>query len=554
MKKTVILKNTCLLFILLVVAQLTHGQPKITDAIDQLISKVYPADQPGAAVLVAKGDKLIFKKGYGKASMAAGSNVTSQTVFRIGSITKQFTSTAILKLISEGKIGLQDKIVKYLPAYQPQGELVTIENLLNHTSGITNYTSMLALRSNESKATARSTEQQFSYFSKTPLEYTPGEQFSYTNSGFFILGMIIEKVTGITYGEYLKKNIFDPLKMTSSYYDGGNPEISNRAIGYAIDETGIHLAPFVHHSTPYAAGALASNVEDLWKWNQGVFNFKIVPQPIMEKAWIPTTLNNGIKAHYGYGWALTSIDELKVIEHGGAIDGYLGYVLYVPEEKVFVTILTNSSNYECVNLCYDIARLVLNHPHKNPPTVSMSEQQLEEYAGNYKINDTRFRIIARRGNQLFSIDGNADTVEIFPFKTDGFFVKDVPERFEFQRDRTNKIGALTYTRNGWDTETGMRTYSLPTQKTAIPLDLSKFDEYVGVYEIAPGFEVKVWREERRFLTEATSQGIFEIFPESETRFFIKDVNAGLEFVKEDSKVKTVIVTIGKNSNIAKKIK
>ncbi len=491
MKKSRVKKITYLLpLVLFVFVRLAHGQSEITDVIDQLISKNYPADKPGAAVLVAQGDKTIFKKGYGKASLAAGSNVTPQTVFRIGSITKQFTSTAMLKLVSEGKISLQDKIVKYVPTYKPQGELVTIENLLNHTSGITNYTGLLELRSNENKAAAKSTEQRFNDFNKVPLEYTPGERYSYTNSGFFILGMIIEKVTGISYGEYIEKNIFDPLKMKSSYYDGGNPEINKRAVGYAMDENGTQVAPFVHHSSPFAAGALAASVEDLWRWNQGVFSFKIVPKPIMEKAWLPATLNSGIKVNYGLGWSLTSIDELKVIEHGGAIDGYLGYILYVPQEKVFVTILTNSSNYACVNLSYDIARLVLNRPHKNPPIVSMNEQQLEELTGNYKINDTRFRTVALQGNRVFSIDGNSDPVEIFPFKNDGFFVKDKPERFEFLRDQNNKIGALTFTRNGWETEMGIRTNAVATQKVAIDLDLTKFDEYAGVYEIAPGFNVK----------------------------------------------------------------
>ena len=556
MKKNTATKIPYLLPILFVFAQFTYAQkPGIADAIDQLMVKNYPTDKPGAAVLVAQGDKIIFKKGYGKASLATGSDITPQSVFRIGSITKQFTSTAILKLVNEGKISLQDKVVKYLPGYQPQGEFVTIENLLNHTSGIANYTGLLELRSAENKAAAKSTEQRFNDFNRVPLEYTPGERFSYTNSGFFILGMIIEKVSGITYGEYIEKNIFTPLKMKSSFYDGGNLRISKRTTGYIIDEKGFQEAPFVYHSNPFAAGALASSVEDLWKWNQSAVNFKIVPKTTMEKAWQPAKLNNGIKVNYGLGWSLTSIDELKVIEHGGAIDGYLGYILYVPEEKVFVAILTNSTNYACVNVSYDIARLILNHPQKNPAIVSMNKQQLEEYTGNYKINETRFRTIATQGDRIFAIDGNSDPIEITSFKNDGFFVKDKPERFEFLRDQNNKIGALTFTRNGWETEMGIRTNATATtQKVAISIEPTKFDEFVGVYEIAPGFNVKVWREGKIFLSEATGQGVYEIFPETETKFFVKDLNAGLEFLREDTgKVSAVIVTIGKNSNKGKKI-
>jgi Beta-lactamase/Domain of unknown function (DUF3471) len=360
----------------------------------------------------------------------------------------------------------------------------------------------------------------------------------------------------MTYGEYIEKNLFIPLKMTSSYYDGANQSIRNKTMGYVLTEKGSEEATYVHHSMPFSAGAIGSSVEDLWKWNQGIFQYEVVPKPIIEKAWQSSTLNNGIKVSYGYGWSLSRIDNLKVIEHGGAIDGYLGYILYVPEEKFFVSILTNSSKYACVDICYEIVRLALNRPIRNPKAISMNEQQLEEYIGTYLVNNSSLRMITREGDRIFTQEDYAEKVEIFPFKNDGFFAKNTPDRFEFFRDQNNHIDKLIITNMRWESQIGIRTNVTTTpKKVAISMEPLKFDELVGVYEIAPGFNVKVWREGKTFMAEATGQGAFEILPETETKFFIREVDAGLEFLREDNvNVTAVIVRLGKNSNKGKKIK
>jgi CubicO group peptidase (beta-lactamase class C family) len=551
-------KSICLWgTILFLFTQSSYAQKsELALKIDKLMIENYSSAKPGAAILVAQSDHVIIRKGYGKASLSAGKDITPQSVFRIGSLTKQFTAVAILKLIKEDKLSLQDKIIKYLPEYKPQGELVTIENLLNHTSGITDYTGILNLRSAENKAAPKTIQQRFNDFSSVPLEFTPGEKYKYSNSGFFILGMIIEKVSGISYGEYIEKNLFTPLKMKSSYYDGAKKSIPNKAVGYNQTEKGFEEAAHVDSSMPFAAGAIGTTVEDLWKWNQAVFKYQVLPKSILEKAWQSTTLTNGIKVSYGYGWSLARIDNLKVIEHGGGIDGYLSYILYVPEEKVFITILTNSTYNNCLNLIYDIARLVLNHPIKNPDIISMSEQQLDEYTGSYLINNTNLRVISRQGNQLFAQDGYAEKVEIYPFKKDGFFITNSPDRFEFYRDQNNQFSTLLFSGSGWENQTGIRTNeSTPIQKIAINMESAKFDEYVGVYEIAPGFNLKVWREGKIFMAEATGQGAYEIHPETETKFFIREVDAALEFLKEDKKdVTAVIVRLGKNSSKGIKLK
>jgi CubicO group peptidase (beta-lactamase class C family) len=540
-----------------VIAPTARGQREdVISSIDQMMTKGYPEDKPGAAILVAQGDKIIFKKGYGKASLKTGIAITPQHVFRIGSITKQFTSVAIMKLASEGMLKLEDKVSKYLPDYKPQGELITIQNLLNHTSGIPNFTSLLPLRSLENKSAAKSIQQRFNDFNTLSLEFSPGEKQSYSNSGYFVLGMIIEKVSGVPYGEYIEKNFFRPLKMKSSFYDGGSTQISNKTIGYLKSDKGLEEAPFIHHSMPFAAGALASTVEDLWKWNQAVFNYRLVPKSIIEAAWQSTTLKSGTKLGYGYGWRFGRIDDLKVIDHGGAIDGYVGYALYVPDENLFVCILTNMDDFASVFQSYNIARLVLNRPIKNPEAVPMTEESIKEYTGNYQINSNRDRRIFSEGPRLYSQETNGEKEELFAFKKDGFFIRDSPGRFEFKRNANNQIEAVEVGGFEWESEVNIKSNDVPAkEKIAIPMNSTTFDEFVGEYEIAPGFIVKVWRESTVFMAQASGDRAIEIHPENDHKFFIKGINADLEFLREEAnKVTSVIVTFQGKTNKGKKIK
>lgn len=548
-KMKLILWIVTFLFAQHVVAQSTG----ITDAIDQHMTKYYSPDEPGAVVLVAQGDRIIFKKGYGKASLDKGEDITPEHIFRIGSLTKQFTAAAILKLVNEGKIRLNDKVTLFLPDYRPQGESITIENLLNHTSGVPNYTAFLELKSIENKMAEKTLEQRFSDFNKLPLEFNPGEQFKYSNSGYFILGMIVEKVSGISYGEYIDKNFFGPLKMKNSFYDGAVSK-RKKATGFVKNQDGFKATPVVHHSMPFAAGALASTVEDLWKWNRAVFDYQVVPRSVIEKAWQSTTLKGGEKKSYGYGWSLGRIDELKVIDHGGAIDGYVSYVLYVPDEKLFVGILSNKEDFSFIGAPYDIARVVLNRPIKNPVVLSLDEKALEDYTGHYQLNGSPFREITRQGMHLFS-QSVFGKEEILPYKKDCFFVKDAPTRFEFVRDGNNQVISVLFSWNEWEMQTEIKTKASPKSKEAISMNDETFDVYAGEYEIAPGFIVKVWRQEKIFMVQAPGQKAYEILPENNHSFFVKGADAGIEFLREDgNNVTAVIVTIGGRSNKGKKIK
>ena len=277
--------------------------------IDELMKASYPTHLPGAVVLVALDDQIIFQSGYGNSSLETKEAITPRHVFRIGSITKQFTAVAILKLVSEKKIRLDDPVTRFFPDYV-QGQKVSIRHLLTHTSGIPSYTGILELQTPENKSAEKSVKERFMAFKHLVLEFEPGDRFQYTNSGYFMLGMIIEKVTGVTYGDYLKKEFFLPLQMTSTYYDGGSTEILSKTTGYLTREQKFVAAGRGHHSMSYAAGALASTAEDLFKWSRYVFTFKLLHEDIIAQAREPARLSSSKEINYGFGWSLGRLDDL----------------------------------------------------------------------------------------------------------------------------------------------------------------------------------------------------------------------------------------------------
>lgn len=533
------------LFILLAGAQLLHAQT-LTEKIDKFMTEKYPANQPGAAILVAKDNKVILRKGYGLAIMNPDKPVTPDMVFRIGSITKQFTSTAILKLAEQGKIDLKADIKTYLPQFTTPGKTVTVEQLLNHTSGIKSYTSLPDAMSK--KGLYISPADMVNIIQGQPSDFSPNDQWSYNNSGYFLLGVIIEKVSGMTYGEYVAKNLFKPAGMKSSFTDDSNLPV-NTTKGYQKSgSTEFIVSDYVHPSIPYSAGAIFSTVDDLWKWNQAIFNYKLVKKESLEKAWTPTKLNNGKLIGYGYAWQFGRVGESKVIGHGGAIDGYLTMEIYVPDQKIYVCILSNSMTVNPEEYTYQIADMVAGISTEAPATITLTDAQLDEYTGVYQISDKEDRVISRKGSQLFSQRTGGTKYEIFPYQKDAFYFKDSPARLTFYRDGQQKLTHLELKAREFIPQRADRpNKTIPTGKQEIELAGETFDQYAGEYELAPGFIIKIWREDKSFKAQATGQPAFEIFAESETKFFLKVVDAQVEFNKDDSG-KVISMTLFQNGN------
>ncbi|MEK6408996.1 MAG: serine hydrolase [Acidobacteriota bacterium] len=334
--------------------------------IDELMKVYNSYRQFNGAVLVAENGKVIFKKGYGMANMEWNIPVETDTKFRLGSITKQFTSMLILQLVQEGKIKVEGKLTDYLPDYRKDtGDRITVHQLLNHTSGIPSYTGL----PNFFQEIARnpySVSDFVKKFASGDLEFEPGTKMVYNNSGYFLLGAIVERVTGKPYEQVLKERIFDPVGMKNTGYDHHATILAKRAAGYEKRPGGYINAPYLDMSLPYAAGSLYSTVEDLYLWDQALYTEKLLSPQLKELMFKP-----GMSL-YAYGWFVRKPplgaqgEPVTIIEHGGGINGFNTVITRMPESKNLIVLLNNTGGTKLVEMSQKIAGILFGKPYKAP--------------------------------------------------------------------------------------------------------------------------------------------------------------------------------------------
>jgi len=511
--------------------------------LDKLLASVYKPGEPGAALLVAKDGQVLVRKAYGMADLELGVPLEPDMIFRIGSMTKQFTSVAILMLMEQGKLALSDPITKFLPDYPTQGKTITIEHLLTHTSGIQSYTDMPAwlplLRKDMSLT------ELIGIFKDQPMQFAPGERWRYNNSGYILLGAVIEKIAGTTYATFLQKNIFDPLGLKHTTYGSASRIIPRRIPGYGPGAGGTFLnADYISMTQPYAAGSLLSSVDDLAAWNDALLAGKLIKRETLERAWTPYKLADGTSTGYGYGWGVGSYEGHRTIEHGGGIPGFTSYGILLPEDGLCVIMLTNSGvpGRTPGPFAFKVAALALAKPYQEPVPAAVPAADLAPLAGNY-ANKWNEEFTVRVTGTTVTVSGpDLSPTAIFPLSKDRFFIKDSRTRITFIRDAK---GAPVEVRTGGGLGPELKYVRtekpIAAPRRSIALDPKIFDKYVGEYELMPGFAIKFFRDGAKFMTQATGQEAVEIFAESETKFFLKVVDAQVEFLRDASGTVTGIV-------------
>jgi CubicO group peptidase (beta-lactamase class C family) len=288
------------------------------------------------AVLLAKNGKVILSKGYGLANAEHDVPNKPETKFRLGSITKQFTAAAILQLQEQGKLSVRDNVLKYIPSAPSAWNGITIHHLLTHTSGIPSYTGAPGYE-RLMRHPAGPPLDFVNRFKSLPLEFIPGEKFKYNNSGYFLLGIIIEQASGQSYENYLRTRIFDPLGMNDTGYDHPGTVLKNRAAGYNKSRN----AEFLDMDQPYAAGSLYSTVLDLYKWDQALRSTAVLTRPSLQTAFTPGKLNWAPGIQYGYGWGTATVAGRQAVGHGGGINGFSTVIWRAVEQDAVVIILSN---------------------------------------------------------------------------------------------------------------------------------------------------------------------------------------------------------------------
>jgi CubicO group peptidase (beta-lactamase class C family) len=292
-------------------------------------------------VLLGRGGEVLLAKGYGLANHELGVPNKPETKFRLGSITKQFTATAILQLQEQGKLRVGDSIAKYLPSAPPAWNGITIHHLLTHTSGIPSYTDGESYRERMWERTG-SPLSFIRRFQDRPLQFDPGTRFRYSNSGYFLLGVIMEQITGMRYQDYLRKNIFEPLQMADTGYDWPGTILKERASGYSKSEAGQLInAEYLDMGQPYAAGSLYSTVLDLYKWDRALYTTKVLSAKSIADAFRPNPLEWADGIQYGYGWGISRVHGRTAVGHGGGINGFSTVIWRAIEADAVVIILSN---------------------------------------------------------------------------------------------------------------------------------------------------------------------------------------------------------------------
>jgi len=328
-------------------------------AIDALLAKNFKPDEPGVNVIVVEHGVILLRKAYGLADMTSHVAMQPEFSLRVGSLTKQFTAAAIMLLAERGQLTLSDEIGKYLPQLpEPMGR-VSIENLLTHTSGIKNYTSLPQFFSVMSQQLT--VAEALEFFTGTPLDFLPGKRFSYSNSNYFLLGAIIEQVSGVNYADFMQKEVFGLLEMHDSVIE--NPSEEFVVKGYSSERKNIVRVADYAMSWPFSAGAMRTSVDDLAKWDQAITRGALLTRSSWERMAKDATLSNGSHTGYGFGWFVRKVNGKNLLEHGGDIGGFSADMWRLPDQEIFIAVLTNNDNHQPAadEIAAKIAKIVLSN-------------------------------------------------------------------------------------------------------------------------------------------------------------------------------------------------
>lgn len=427
----------------------TLADNDLNKAVDSLISPQFKQNEPGVSILIVRKGNIIYQKAFGSANVELNAAMKPDMVFRIGSITKQFTAIGILQLVEQGKISLQDSIKKYVTDFPSKGYTITIENLLTHTSGITDYSSL-----NDTTPYIDRWDYTPKFilgkFKNLPLDFKPGAKYGYSNSNYLLLGLIIEAVTKKSYHTYIEENIIKPLGLSHTFYANENTIVPERVEGYTKDKGFYQNCDYQSISLGYACADLLSNTEDLYKWNNALLAYKLVKKETLGKAFTPYKLSDGTFTKYGYGWFIDDLQGDKCIHHEGQTSGFIAEEKYFPNDDIYVAILTNVKSSEDTTdfstnrykLFENISLLAIGKQLQK--SITLSDSILNSYVGVYRLSTDKKRTIAiskGKYHLIGQISGQGKVPLIFESETKFSFEGIINASCEFvnENGKTTKI-------------------------------------------------------------------------------------------------------------------
>ena len=538
------------------------AQTKV-EQIEKLLTTYEEYGKFNGSVLVSEQGKVIYKKGFGMANMEWDIPNQPNTKHLIASITKQFTAMLILQLVAEGKLDLQEPITTYLPDYpKGSGDIITTHHLLTHTSGIPDYTEFPKFMEDESR-NPYSPAAFVKTFDEKELDFKPGEKYSYSSSGYFILGVLIEKLSGKSYEQILKDKIFTPLNMKDTGYDNHKDILKNRAAGYEKENGNYINSSYLDMTIPYAAGSLYSTVEDLYKWDQALYTTTILPKEYMTmyfKPYIPAF----DKKHYAYGWEVgydkigSSKDSIYTIGHDGSINGFNTNISRATSDKSLVVLLNNTGYAPLYEMTRAIRGIMYGKEYHIPKqTVAdvvlavIEEKGIDEAISKYhSIKDSEtYSLSARDMNEMgYLLMGSGrkeEASKVFELITKEFPTSS--KAYDSYGESLMKLGkkelavknyrkSVTLNPNNQNGIDSLKKLGDDISDLVKDVKVSNaiLETYIGKYELQPGFILTFTKEGNQLKTQATGRSIFDIFPKSENGFYLKVIDAQLVFNKNDA--------------------
>jgi CubicO group peptidase (beta-lactamase class C family) len=541
------------------------------DKIDALLAAYNQQRYFNGSALVAEHGNVILRKGYGLANMEWQIPNRPDTKFRLGSITKQFTSMVIMQLVGEGKIKLGEKLTTYLPDYRKDtGDKVTVFNLLTHTSGIPSYTSAPGFFQQKSRDPHKADEF-VTNFCSGDLEFVPGTKFEYDNSGYFILGAIIEHVTGKSYEQNLQERIFDPLGMKDSGYDHWSTVLARRATGYQLTPGGYENAPYLDMTIPFAAGSLYSTVDDLAKWDRALYTDKLLGAELKKTMFTPFLGN------YAFGWGVRTLKlddgktEVATIFHDGGINGFNTTEVRLPETQDLVVLLENTSRGDKIDAAARGVIDILRGIEAPAPKASVVDELMKMLTtGDARAAIARYRElkakspnaydfseeeINRLGYVMLQRNRVADAIDVFLLNVEenpksANVYDSLGEAYAAHGDRDLAIANYKKSLELNPQNTNAAEAIKRLQNPPAKVDAATLDNYVGTYELVPGFDIAVTREGETLYVQATGQQRFPTVTDSPTEFHLTVVKASITFAPDGS---TLTLHQGGRDQVGKRV-
>jgi len=539
---------TALLFATTQATAAAPSKPDVAAFAERTLAANCDKAAPGMAVLLARGDEVLYRGACGSANLELGVPLSADQVFRIGSVTKQFAAAAALKLAEAGKLSLEDPLSKFVRGY-PGGERVTVRMLLNHTSGVRSYTDIPGVMTGLTGRRDVTTAELIDTFKAEKPDFGPGEGWHYNNSGYVLLGAVIEAASGKPWYTYLDDVFFKPLGMTRTGY--GNPQdalIPGHVDGYSLKDDQWARAGYISMTQPHAAGALVSTVDDLLKWNRALHEGKVLQDASYRT--MVTPVGKAAGESYGFGIVSGTLRGMQQLQHSGGIHGFSSHLLYVPGSDITAAVLYNADGGRpgvqgTAGIANMLAAYAIGKPYPDKKAIAVDAATLKQYEGVYRVDKGVVRAVRLVDGKLTSQRTGSPAYVLLPVAKDAFLFEEGFSRMQFERGTDGGITAMRFFPD--DEGTGQvvarSDEPMPEGRTAVELPAAALARIAGTYALQ-GATLAVTVDGATAKAQLTGQPAFEIFAESASRFFLKVVDAVLVFAPEDGRPVSVTLHQG----------